>query len=128
KDEGGFVFAQEESTADFAEMPKSAIRTGCVDFVRAPREMGPELAMIGSHPYLRAAEMPADSGTPAAPVANAASIEAAHKRAFRLLQSADGVDFAHYKRSTIERRIARRMAMRHLDGVPAYVDFLQANP
>jgi two-component system CheB/CheR fusion protein len=34
--EGGIVFAQDQDTAEFADMPAAAIATGCVDFVLSP--------------------------------------------------------------------------------------------
>jgi two-component system, chemotaxis family, protein-glutamate methylesterase/glutaminase len=54
KDEGGVVFAQEFRTARQPDMPKSAVRTGCVDYLLSPEEIAAQLAQIaidrnGSH-------------------------------------------------------------------------------
>ena len=131
KEAGGITFAQHEASAGFSGMPKSAIGTGCVDFVLTPPEMAATLARLGRHPYINMAGTDDDREPPAdaAPVAPAApSNEADFRRAFRLLRASSEVDFTHYKRSTIERRVARRMAVHHLDSLPAYVDLLQDNP
>ena len=53
KHSGGITFAQEPSTARFPSMPRSAIDTGCVDFVLRPNQIARELARLGGHPYLR---------------------------------------------------------------------------
>ena len=121
---GGITLAQEEATASFPGMPKSAIDTGCVDFVQTPREMGETLARIGRHPYVKTGT--AAGGEPAVPLVSAAPGEkAAVARLFRLLRASSGVDFTHYKRATIDRRLARRMALHHLDDLAPYVELLQ---
>jgi two-component system CheB/CheR fusion protein len=116
KEAGGITFAQDEASASFNGMPKSAAGTGCVDFILDPAEIGRTLVRVGQHPYLKAeaTDQPSDA--------------AAFKRAFRLLRTASGIDFTHYKRATIERRLARRLAVHHLDKLSEYVDLLQDNP
>jgi two-component system, chemotaxis family, CheB/CheR fusion protein len=52
KEAGGIIFAQEENSARFSGMPKSAIQTGCVDFVLSPSMIARELVRMGRHPYL----------------------------------------------------------------------------
>jgi len=122
---GGITLAQEEATASFPGMPKSAIDTGCVDFVQTPREMGETLVRIGRHPYVKIGAAGA-GGEPAVQLVPAAPAEkAAVARLFRLLRASSGVDFTHYKRATIDRRVARRMALHHLDDLASYVDLLQ---
>ena len=49
------------------------------------------------------------------------------KLIFDLLRRAHGVDFGRYKRSTIHRRIAHRMHLRHIEALPDYLDLLRAN-
>src|SRR5215475_1885768 len=46
---------------------------------------------------------------------------------FRLVKTAVGVDFTHYKRLTIRRRIARRMILRQIECLPDYLQFLRGN-
>ena len=52
KSEGGVTFAQEQTTARFDGMPRSAISAGVVDFVLSPEEIAAELARISEHPYV----------------------------------------------------------------------------
>src|SRR5216683_6427267 len=49
---GGITFAQDEKSAKYDGMPKSAIATGCVDFVLPPEAIAKELAKICEHPYV----------------------------------------------------------------------------
>jgi two-component system CheB/CheR fusion protein len=49
KEAGGVTFAEQENSASFFGMPSSAIQTGCVDFVLAPRHIAQELINISRH-------------------------------------------------------------------------------
>jgi len=115
---GGITMAQEPATAKFDGMPKSAIATGCVDFVMPSKELGKEMLRIGRHPYLSPA------GSPDA----LAQEEECLRRIFRLLQHRIGTDFSRYKRTTVQRRLARRMALRQVDGLTEYADLLIQEP
>ena len=50
--QGGVTFAQDETTAKYDGMPRSAVASGCVDFVLPPAEIARELARIARHPYV----------------------------------------------------------------------------
>ena len=129
KEAGGITFAQEESSARFSGMPKSAIQTGCVDFVLSPSMIARELIRMGRHPYLNrvvgAVTGPEESEVSSPPLLED---EAQFKRIFRLLRTASGVDFTHYKRTTIERRLTRRMAVHQIESLTNYANLLQENP
>jgi two-component system CheB/CheR fusion protein len=128
KEAGGIIFAQDENSARFSGMPKSAVQTGCVDFVLSAPMIARELVRMGRHPYLNKV-VPAVTGQEESAVSSLPrSDEDRFKRIFRLLRNARGVDFSHYKRTTIERRLARRMAMRQTENLASYVKFLQENP
>ena len=118
KGQGGITFAQEETSAKFDGMPHSAIDTGCVDFVLTPAEIAKELERIASHPYLTGEPLPEDANIN----------EDDWKRLFRLLRTSSGVDFSHYKRSTIHRRLVRRLALKKIDTLSGYLELLQDNP
>jgi two-component system, chemotaxis family, CheB/CheR fusion protein len=129
KEAGGIIFVQEEGSARFSGMPKSAIQTGCVDFVLSPSKIARELVRMGRHPYLNRVV----SATPEPQELEGNSPphledEDQFKRIFRLLRTASGVDFTHYKRTTIERRLARRMAVHQIDSLAGYANLLQENP
>jgi two-component system, chemotaxis family, CheB/CheR fusion protein len=120
KETGGITFAQDIASAQFDGMPKSAIETGCVDFVLPPIEIARKLAKISQHPYLNSAAWASGELQPVP--------ENQLKDVFRVLLAKCAVDFTHYKRSTIQRRIARRVALHHLKGLEDYVDLLREDP
>jgi two-component system CheB/CheR fusion protein len=60
KAEGGITFAQEPATAKYDGMPRSAIDSGCVDFVLPPKEIAKELHRIRHHPYVHQEERGAE--------------------------------------------------------------------
>ena len=121
KAEGGITFAQNDESAKFTGMPRAAIGLDCVDFVLSPQDIGRELVRLGAHPYLAAPLREASVGP--APVD-----EESFRRVFALLKGACDVDFTHYKRGTIERRLSRRMAVHKLDTIAEYVSFIEATP
>src|SRR5277367_6271737 len=49
---GGVTFAQDEASAKYDGMPRSAVVAGCVDYVLPPKGIALELARIASHPYV----------------------------------------------------------------------------
>jgi two-component system chemotaxis response regulator CheB len=48
KDEGGIVFAQAFKTAKQPDMPKSAVKTGCVDYLLSPSDIADKLVRIAA--------------------------------------------------------------------------------
>ena len=111
KAEGGITFAQDEASARFPEMPRAARRSGFADFVMPPEKIGEELEAIGRHP---------------APVeSRAAEFSEALDRILAILRTETGVDFSAYRKSTIRRRILRRMVVRKIPEMAAYADFLK---
>jgi two-component system CheB/CheR fusion protein len=114
KEEGGITFAQEPTTASHPSMPQSAIDAGNADFTLAPAEIGDELQRLSKHPYV---------GRP--PLHRAIGADAMAK-IFAKLQAAHGVDFTLYKPSTIERRIARRMVLHHVEKIEDYISILSS--
>src|SRR5580698_354448 len=51
--EGGITFAQDPETAKFDGMPRSAIDSGCIDFVLSPEKIAAELAHMSGHPQIQ---------------------------------------------------------------------------
>ena len=121
KSGGGITFAQDEESATYDQMPKSAIATGCVDFVLAPTEIAKELARISQHPYL----MSQEQASPQDELENT-EVEEFGKILF-LLRKHFKVDFANYKEATIKRRILKRMVQNKLDAIGAYRRLLEVN-
>jgi two-component system CheB/CheR fusion protein len=119
KAEGGITFAQDEKSARQHGMPRSAVADGCVDCVLPPAEIGQELARLVQHPYTK---------TPAPGDGEAVEVGDPVGQILALLRSATNVDFSHYKRATVLRRIQRRMAVRNLENLQDYLRYLRANP
>ena len=125
KAEGGITFAQDPATAHYDGMPRSAIDSGCVDFVLAPKDIAQELRRIQRHPYIRdkrGAEEQAEDLETSAPVRS-------HEEDFitilEQLRKASGVDFRQYKPSTIYRRALRRSVILKLDSLGEYAKYLK---
>ena len=118
KEAGGITFAQDPESAKFDGMPRSAIASGCMDFILSPENIAKELARIAHHPFVR---FPLE----AVPAIPAREEEWAHL--FRLLRTSSGVDFNLYKKSTIKRRLARSMAVHKIENLGAYLKLLESN-
>jgi chemotaxis methyl-accepting protein methylase/signal transduction histidine kinase/chemotaxis response regulator CheB len=108
---GGITLAQDENTARFSAMPRAAIGLGVIDKVLAPSAIAAELLRIVHHPYLAADALENDG----------------LRQVLREIRYACNIDFTHYKRGTIARRTARRMALRGAGDVEAYLCIMGAD-
>ncbi len=107
---GGATFAQEIATAKFDGMPRSAIAAGVADFVLPPAGIARQLVAMAR-----------DSGVPIESVEVVETPgDAALAKILRLVRTATGVDFTHYKHGTLARRIKRRMAVRGFEKLEDY--------
>jgi two-component system CheB/CheR fusion protein len=118
---GGIVFAQEPGSAKFDGMPYSAIRSGCVDSVQSPAEIGREIVRLARGQYVRESR-PEATDTPSA------EDEKDLARIFALLKKVTGADFTCYKRTTLQRRIRRRMAVHRVERLEDYATLLEDQP
>jgi len=121
KEVGGITFAQCEESAKVSSMPNTAVASGYVDFILTPRQIAQELTNISCHPYIK---QPTSVRTSEV----VPELTDALSTIFYLLRTAKGVDFSHYKRTTLKRRILRRMILYRLDRLEDYVQYLQNNP
>ena len=120
KGEGGVTFAQEPKSAKYDGMPRSAIASGCVDFVLTAEEIPEELVRIARHPYFGSAR----AVTPEEQLEK----DVVHEKVYSLLRKTSGIDFRLYKPGTVRRRTLRRMAVHKIDNVVDYVKHLNAHP
>ena len=118
KERGGLVLVQEPTTAKFDSMPRSAIDTRLADVVAPVQELPARLIAL-RHGAPRAAPVDATAQPQA---------KNALDKIVLLLRSRLGHDFSQYKKSTLERRIARRMALHQITRSEAYVRYLDENP
>ena len=116
---GGITFAEDSASAKFSKMPENAVASGFVDFVLSPERIGIELARIARHPGLQ------QRTTPKVQKARTQESVALTARMLRLLSVRVGVDFTHYKKSTLQRRIAHRMVLRGVDNEAQYLRLLE---
>jgi two-component system CheB/CheR fusion protein len=114
---GGITFAQEMRTAKFEGMPASAIAAGVVDFILPPAGIARQLVA-----FARDARVP---GEPRKRPDHSEEAELA--RILRLVRSTTGVDFTHYKHTTLQRRIKLRMALRGFERLADYSRDLDRN-
>ncbi len=121
KAEGGIVLAQDEQSAKYNGMPRSAAATGAVDYVLPPEKIAAELKRISRHPFLTLHTV-----MKTGPLLQAGENDL--NRIFMRIRSATGVDFTYYKQATILRRINRRMLLHKIDALEQYVRYLQENP
>jgi two-component system CheB/CheR fusion protein len=119
KNEGGITFAQDDS-AKYDSMPRSAIASGCVDFVLPPEKIALELGKISRLPHLAPLEAQSAGALP--------QESSNYKKVLQVLRIRTGVDFSQYKPATIQRRISRRMLLNNAPRLSAYLQFLRDHP
>ena len=110
KEYGGLVIAQAPESAKFDGMPRSVISTGLADFVLSPEEIAEEILNFSNTPALL---RPLRSDAPLSEEESPFSEEETLSHIYTILKNASGIDFTYYKRSTILRRIERRMLVTH---------------
>ncbi|NTU59012.1 MAG: hypothetical protein HGB00_08885 [Chlorobiaceae bacterium] len=101
KEKGGGVFVQDPSTATFDGMPRSAIDAGLADVVASPEELMARITAYITHQPM---------GLKPAVQLDQKTLGGLEKMLLILL-SRTRQDFSLYKRSTIYRRIERRMGI-----------------
>jgi two-component system, chemotaxis family, CheB/CheR fusion protein len=114
---GGVVFCESTDTAKFNGMPLSAIATNAVDRVLPPEDIAAAIAALANAPR----GIGGGSGEPEGDDLGVNAI-------LRLLRDGYGIDFSHYKASTVTRRIERRLALNRSIDLDTYVEQLRNNP
>ena len=117
KSAGGATLVQDLGSATYDGMPRSAIAAGVADYVLTPAGIARQLAAIAHHSHLT--EEPSDKSD--------APADAELTRILQLVRSATGLDFTHYKHSTLSRRIKRRIALRGFARIQDYRRDLEQN-
>jgi len=116
KEAGGVVLVQDPREAEYPSMPRSAIATGVADFILPVREIAARIEpLLKAKNNLRAQDI------------GAFDQDTLH-RILGHLRARTGHDFSKYKRSTILRRVARRMQVHRKETLDEYFEFFQSNP
>lgn len=114
---GGLTIAQSPITSKFDGMPTSAIETEKIHYVLSPQEMGDTISSHWQHPdhkskINQSTEYENDS---------------LHQILFALANE-KGTDFSNYKKSTIVRRVRKRMVTLKIKDFLEYKEYLDSNP
>ncbi len=117
KAHGGLTLVQEPSSAKFDKMPRSAIDAGAADLVAPVEEMPGRIIDYFRHAIV------IDKTDLSLEKMNQSGLE----KIFILLRSKTGHDFSMYKKSTMYRRIERRMGIHQIDKITTYARYLQEN-
>ena len=123
---GGVTFAQ-DSSAEHGRMPQSAIQEGVVDMVLSIKEIATELtrlSRIADIFQLTRQTAEVEDGSPQKDLENNKDLDLI----LSMVKTAVGVDFSHYKKTTISRRVIRRMLLYKLDTLSQYIAYLIDNP
>ncbi|QQL51219.1 chemotaxis protein CheB [Mucilaginibacter ginkgonis] len=120
KENLGLTIAQDPETADYPSMPSAAIDTNLIDYVLAPEEIPLKIIQYLNHPAI--AEETGEDTKMSLKTTNAM------QKILMFLRSQTGNDFSLYKKSTIARRIDRRLALFQFTDYGQYADYLQDNP
>jgi two-component system CheB/CheR fusion protein len=117
---GGLTVAQDPNEAEYDGMPQSAIATGYIDLV-LPLAQIPDavLRFSRTEPRLPMAE----DGEALNP-----DDRVQLQKVLAQVKARTGRDFTRYKRSTIMRRIQRRMQLRYLEELERYLVVLRETP
>ncbi|MDP2180538.1 chemotaxis protein CheB [Methylicorpusculum sp.] len=110
---GGLSLVQEPATAKYDGMPTSAIHAGYASLVLPVVKM-PDALLKGAGIMTVRPEMP--------------KVVKGINRILMQLRTITGHDFALYKKSTIGRRIERRMSQNNIDDADVYALYLKENP
>lgn len=123
KQAGGLVVVQDPESAKFDGMPRSAIDTGSVDFVLPPDQIPHEVIE-----YTRRTPLVKSIIQNGKQQSEPVEDEAVLKQILDLVCTQTQVDFTHYKKPTLNRRIHKRIQALKLNSLQEYLDYLHANP
>jgi two-component system CheB/CheR fusion protein len=108
---GGLVVIQDMESAQFDGMPRTARDAGVADYVLPPEEM-PGILLEHASRASKAPQPADDAGQ-------------GMNAVYRMLEDEFGIDFTHYKPSTVTRRIERRLQLARVDDIDRYVQKLK---
>ena len=120
KAQGGLTIVQDPNEAEYDGMPQSAIATGMIDWV-LPLAKIPQYVLRFARTQPRMA-IPREDTEP-----EDEELQLLHK-VFTQVKSRTGRDFSRYKRSTIMRRLRRRMQLNQTEELSDYLTLLRERP
>lgn len=119
KEHGGVTMVQDPEEAEYDAMPRNAIKTDLVDFIMPVNELASKVIdhkeILGEVSSLREEDFSEEENS-------------ALQEIFDLLGSQKGHDFKHYKRSSVLRRLQRRLFVTNNRSISEYQKYLEENP
>lgn len=116
----GACFVQAPASAQFDSMPRSAIDAGVADVVAPAEELPGKILAYVERIHLG---VPVETAIETDPV-DRVSLD----KVIAVLHAQTGHDFSLYKKSTLLRRIERRMGLHQLARLEDYLRYLRGNP
>ncbi len=120
KEKSGLVLVQNPADAKYDSMPRSVIDAGLADIIDTAAELPQHIINYLQHP-------PGGAFAGLDSILEDSSLSALGKIVV-LLRTLTGNDFSLYKKSTLYRRIERRMELHRIDHIASYVRYLRENP
>ncbi len=114
KEAGGIILVQDPNEAEYASMPRSAIATGAADFILPVKELAERLVMLVRNKENAGGTL-------------GESDDENLRRILAHLHARTGHDFSRYKRSTIARRVGRRMQVTGREKLTDYYGHMRDN-
>ncbi len=117
KESGGLTIVQDPSTAKYDGMPLASIETGKVDLILPPNQIGSAIKAYLENPRQHPA-----------PPEDLSHLGSGLEKIFSMLSRHTGTDFSNYKSATLQRRLAKRLAILNLETIEEYIPVLEKNP
>ncbi|MBA4741466.1 MAG: PAS domain-containing protein [Azoarcus sp.] len=118
KENAGLTLAQDPAEAGFSSMPQSGIDANMVDIVAPAKALAKRIIDCLQRGTTSEASTEVDDG----------QLKSGLEQVLLLIRSHTGQDFSHYKKSTLYRRIERRMGIHQIRRIADYVRLLRENP
>ncbi|HYB20295.1 MAG TPA: chemotaxis protein CheB, partial [Thermodesulfobacteriota bacterium] len=114
---GGMIMVQDADNAKYEGMPQSALATGLADYVLPTGKMPEQLLAYVKKTYFKKER----------PISISAKAPTSLQKIMTILRTQTGHDFSSYKKSTIYRRVEKRMDVHNVEDLPHYIRYLQEN-
>jgi two-component system CheB/CheR fusion protein len=113
---GGMCMIQDADSSRYDAMPRSAMNTGLADYILPPEKMPEQLIeyvkkLSRKKGKLELTERRADG----------------LRKILSMVRTQTGHDFSLYKKTTLSRRIEKRLNLHNLEDVNSYVEYLKEN-